>query len=274
MTLSAPPRSLGSSASSSPPRQPETPTTPPPRRPRGLVRALATGGLAAGLVLVGVTTADAHVHVHPDSTSSGSFSALTFRVPNESAKAGTVTVAVQLPTTTPFLSVSIRPVPGWTATATEAKLPQPVQSEGTTVTRAVRTVTWTARPGSQIAPGQYQEFAISVGPLPAPGVVLLPVDQTYSDGTVVRWDEPTPSSGEEPEHPAPALAVTAAVAGDDDGDAAPSPSPAAAGTAAASPARSDTPARVLAGAALLVALVAAALAGAGLRRRTTSGSPT
>ena len=46
-----------------------------------------------------------------------------------------------------------------------------------------------------------------------PGTVLLPATQTYSDGEVVRWDEPTPSSGEEPEHPAPALSTPSGATG-------------------------------------------------------------
>lgn len=186
--------------------------TPGPRPRRTTTRVGAVALLAVALSVAGAASASAHVRVHPDSTTSGSFSELTFRVPTESATAGTVKVEVQLPQDTPFLSVSTRPLTGWTATTTEAALPKPVESEGATITKAVRTVTWTAVKGTQVAPEQYQEFAMSVGPLPAPGTVLLPATQTYSDGEVVTWDQPTPASGEEPEHPAPALVVTAAAA--------------------------------------------------------------
>lgn len=242
-------------------------SAPPPvlRRPaHALLRLTATAALGAGLTVVGATAADAHVHVSPDSTAAGSYSALTFRVPDESATASTVKVAVQLPQQAPFLSVSTKPVSGWTVVATEAPLPEPVVSEGTTITRAVRTVTWTAERGSEIAPGQYQEFSVSVGPLPAPGTVLLPVVQTYSDGKVVRWDQPTPASGDEPENPAPALVVTASAA---EGS---TPSPAA---AAGSPSEADVAARLLAGAALAVALGALGLAVVGRRRGSATGRP-
>lgn len=253
------------------------PPTNPARLKRGrrrvsrlATRAAPALALGAALSVVNLAAADAHVHVRPDSTASGSYSALTFRVPNESSTAGTVKVAVQLPQDSPFLSVSLKPVPGWTGTAAEEKLPKPVESDGTTITKAVRTVTWTADKGSEIAPGQYQEFSMSVGPLAGPGTVLLPVAQSYSDGKVVNWDQPTPASGEEPENPAPELVVTAAAAGDGDhheASAAPSQTPAAGpGTAVAG--GSDGTARVLGGAALVVALAGLVVAVVGLRRRT------
>jgi hypothetical protein len=39
--------------------------------------------------------------------------------------------------------------------------------------------------------------------------------QTYSDGTVVHWDQPTPPGGAEAEYPAPTLALTGEPAGDE-----------------------------------------------------------
>jgi Domain of unkown function (DUF1775) len=59
-----------------------------------------------------------------------------------------------------------------------------------------------------IQPGQFDEFEVSVGPLPDDAdQILFPTLQTYQGGEVVRWiDEPLPS-GEEPEHPAPALTL-------------------------------------------------------------------
>jgi uncharacterized protein YcnI len=230
------------------------PPAPPRRRQRRVAPALA---LAAVLVVITAQAAAAHVRVHADSTEAGSFSQLTFRVPNESDTAGTVTVEVTLPQDTPLLSVSTKPLPGWTATVTEQPLPTPVTVEGTTLTRAPRTVTWQAQPGTRIDPGQYQDFDISAGPLPAAGEVALPAAQTYSDGTVVRWDQPTPAGGSEPEHPAPELVVTAAGGS-------------AGGTAATTGDHADPVARILAGASLVVALVGVVLAVTRRRTRMTS----
>ncbi|GAA3550590.1 hypothetical protein GCM10022197_01830 [Microlunatus spumicola] len=246
----------------------KTLTTPRP----SLLRAGAAVGLGA-LLLVPASYADAHVRVSADATTPGAFSALTFRVPNESATAGTVKVSVQLPQDTPFLYVSTRPVPGWRSATTEATLPKPVEAEGTTLTKAVRTVTWTAERGTRIEPGEYQEFAISVGPLPAAGTVLLPATQTYSDGEVVRWDQPTPAGGEEPEHPAPEL-VVAATSGSPGAAASPPAASAPAGDAGASTAttRPDGVARALGGAGLVLGLAALVVALLGARRRRT-GTP-
>src|SRR5699024_83855 len=112
-----------------------------------------------------------------------------------------------LPTDTPFSSVSYQPVPGWPAPVTTATLPEPVKTEHATITEAATKVVWTANANAAIAPGQLQQATITAGPVPATGTVLLPAHQTYSDGTVVDWDEPTPASGAEPEHPAPVLYI-------------------------------------------------------------------
>jgi hypothetical protein len=47
--------------------------------------------------------------------------------------------------------------------------------------------------------------------------MVFTATQTYSDGTVVEWDQPTPASGEEPEHPAPTLTIGPAVEGGEGG---------------------------------------------------------
>ena len=184
-----------------------------PARPRSRQLGVASplsALLSVSLLSVPAVAAQAHVSVHADSTAAGSFSQITFRVPNESPTTGTVKLQVQLPQDTPFPFVSVKPVPGWKVSVAQAPLPKPIENEGTTITKAARTVTWTAVKGTQIAPGEYQEFSISAGPLPDAEALTLPAVQTYSDGKVVRWNEPMPASGDEPEHPAPTLEVAAA----------------------------------------------------------------
>lgn len=159
------------------------------------------------LLLASPLAASAHVRVDPGQATPGSYTDLTFKVPTESATAGTVKLVVDLPTKTPFTSVSYLPLAGWTTTIDTEKLAKPVKTDDGTITEAPIRVTWTADRGVQVAPGQFQQFTISAGAVPDTGSVMLPTHQYYSDGTVVDWDQPTPASGDEPEHPAPTLYI-------------------------------------------------------------------
>jgi uncharacterized protein YcnI len=177
------------------------------RRKRTAIATATTLGIAAALALTAPLAASAHVRVTPDQATAGGYSVLTFRVPTESATASTVKLEVDFPTATPFSSVSYQPVPGWSAEVTTAKLAKPVKMNDATITEAVTKVVWTADAQAAIAPGQFQQFSVSAGPIPDTGKVELPTHQTYSDGSVVDWDQATPASGDEPEHPAPTLYI-------------------------------------------------------------------
>ncbi|MEN0128250.1 MAG: YcnI family protein [Brevundimonas sp.] len=170
--------------------------------------ATAVAGLALALLPAG--PASAHVRVIPESTAAGGWTVLTFRVPNEDDSATTTKVVLDLPTTTPLTHVGIRPVPGWTAEVQTATLATPVDVEGATITEAPSHVVFTASPEAAIGVGQFQEFELQVGPLPAEGTdLVIPAHQTYSDGTVVDWDQPATGDAE-PDRPAPELTITAA----------------------------------------------------------------
>lgn len=224
-------------------------------------KLLARGGVAAlatvALVLAVPLSAAAHVRVYPKQAVAGADDTLlTFSVPTESGSATTTRVVIDLPTATPFGDVSYQPVTGWTATVVDGRLPGPAKVDGTTVTEAPLRVVWTADPGTKLAGGQFQDFVLSVGPMPDTGRVAFPTTQTYSDGKVVSWTEATPASGAEPDHPAPLLYI----------DDAPPPTErlttGAVGVSAqpAASAADLTVVTVLAAAALVLAVLAAALA--------------
>jgi uncharacterized protein YcnI len=172
------------------------------RRRTGLVLLVAVAA-----TLAAAPAASAHVSVSSPDASAGGLGKLVFRVPTESETASTVKLTVTLPTDTPFAEVSAKSLPGWSIATTEKHLDKPITTdEGFTLTKAVSSVTWTAEKGHGIAPGQFNEFELSVGPFPkGRGSISLPTRQTYSDGSVVTWDQPTPASGKEPEHPVPTL---------------------------------------------------------------------
>lgn len=201
---------------------------------RRTLKSVSVAAIAAGMLAAGAAAASAHVHVDPESTTAGGYTHLTFSVPNESATAKTSKLEVALPTDTPFNSVSVKPMDGWTAQVVTADLPKPVTVNGATVTKAPSSVVWTADAAHQIGQNEYQTFSISVGVLPDAGTTItLPATQTYTDGTVVAWDQKTVEGQDEPEHPAPSFVTTAKDADDASGHhAAATPAPAAATTPA------------------------------------------
>jgi uncharacterized protein YcnI len=163
---------------------------------------------AATLVAVTALPAAAHVSLSPDSSPKGATAELTFRVPNEESNATTTTLQVQLPTAHPIAQVLPRQIPGWTVTVKTTALTKPLKTDDGTFTTAVSEIDWT---GGSIPVGQYQDFQISVDPLPADtGQLVFKAVQTYSNGDIVRWIDLTEPGQPEPEHPAPVLTLTAA----------------------------------------------------------------
>ena len=221
--------------------------------------------VAGGLTLALAVPASAHVTVNPSTATPGGYAKVTFRVPNESDTASTTKLEVNLPADKPVASVSVRPVPGWTAVAVKSKLATPIKAHDTEITEAVSKITWTADANSAIKPGTFQEFDVSLGPLPDSGQMVFKALQTYSDGAIVRWiDEPT-TDGTEPEHPAPVLKIAAATAP----AAAPATAPESSGESS-----SGTDAYGIAGlVAGLIALVLALLAFQRAGRKPEHASP-
>ncbi|GAA3535669.1 YcnI family protein [Amycolatopsis ultiminotia] len=225
---------------------------------------LAATVAATGLLGAGIASAHVTANVYGEQPSKGGYGTIFFRVPNEDAKLGTVKLEVDLKPEYGIGSLRTKPIPGWTAEITKSPLAQPVTTaSGTKITEAVTKVVWTAQAGTKIGLNEFQEFEISGGPLPADvGQLEFPAIQTYEGGKVVSWNEQTPPSGEEPEHPAPTVQLAAEET--EGGHAATTES----GTDTAAAASSDTTARWLGGAGLVVgALGLGAGAGAVLRSR-------
>jgi uncharacterized protein YcnI len=166
---------------------------------------------AAVPVLLIAGAASAHVTVSADDATQGGYAKVTFRVPNETDNTTTTKLQVFFPQSQPLASVSIQPHPGWSYRVKTTKLADPISSDDGQVTQAVSEVDWTAdSKASGIKPGEFDEFDVSAGPLPKATSMVFKALQTYSDGTVVRWIDPSTPGGPEPEHPAPTLALSPA----------------------------------------------------------------
>jgi uncharacterized protein YcnI len=189
---------------------------------RGRTRAIVVAAVTATALLALAAPAWAHITVTPGTAQAGSAAELTFRVPNEEAKANVTQLQMQIPTGHPIAQLLVKPVPGWTITVKSVTLPKPVTTDDGTFSTAVSEVTWA---GGIIAPGQFQDFSVSADPLPD-GVSQLAFKaiQTYSNGDVVRWIDLPQAGQPAPEHPAPILGLTPAGAGSGTGTSA-SPQP-------------------------------------------------
>ena len=152
-----------------------------------------TIGLAVVLLVLLAAPASAHVEANPGTVEAGEGAAITFRVPNETTDANTTSVEIFLPEGAKFEFVQVKPLAGWQHTETKS---------GDNITA----VKWS---GGKIAPGEYEEFSLSFGPVEA-GTLVFKALQTYDSGEVVRWIDPTVEGQEEPEHPAPTVTVTKA----------------------------------------------------------------
>ena len=243
---------------------------------RPLLRLAVVAGAAAATVGLTALPALAHVTVSSPGATQGGYGVLTFRVPTESDTASTTGLKVQFPADQPLTSLRVKPKAGWTYTITRAKLDTPIESHGRQVTDYPSVVEWKATAGG-VKPTEFEEFQVSVGPLPEAAEMTFKAIQAYGDGSVVSWIEETPEGGDEPEHPAPTL--TLAAAGTEAAGTQPAAGEVASGTAAE--ASGDAPSRgsvvgayVVGGVGLAVGLAGLALAAAARRgRATVGGSP-
>ena len=234
--------------------------------------ALAAGSALAVLAVAG--PASAHVTVGPNTApKGGSDVELTFRVPNEEAQANTTQVEVDFPTDKPITGVLPEPAPGWTVKVDDLTLTTPIKTDDGTVTQVVQRVTWS---GGQLAPGQYQGFRVMLGSLPDNADSLtFKALQTYSNGDVVRWIDVRQPGQPEPDHPAPVLTLTAAASSANSSTDAPAAAPTntapTTNTATATTAKtSDSTARGLGIAGIVVGVLGLAAGAFGLsaaRRR-------
>ncbi|MCH9736160.1 MAG: DUF1775 domain-containing protein, partial [Actinomycetia bacterium] len=96
---------------------------------------------------------------------------------------------------------------GWSIDIEKRTIPPIYKDDGTPVTEVVDSVTWTAE-GAGIAPGQFGQFALDVGPLPDAPTLALPTVQTFSDGTAKDWTQ-LASESDDPKFPVPTVTIGA-----------------------------------------------------------------
>ena len=218
------------------------------------IGAMAAMGFATEMVALAPSASARVVVTSPDAKPGAESATLVFTVPNVSEKYGTIQIQIDLSHGTPFTQVRAQQLPGWSVRKTATPLPEPVRVDGRRIDQAVTAVNWIAS-GTGIRPGEFQEFRLSVGPLPKFGPLVLPVLQWYSNHTTVQWGQIVRPDGDQPRHPAPVLQIGSIKA--------PAPAPVAAPSASPSSAADSADhadlAKVLAGIGLALSLVVVAV---------------
>lgn len=167
-------------------------------------RRIAFVASCAAALLAPVTPVLAHVGVNPNEAPKGGRTKIAFRVPSETEGVATVRFEVTVPTDPPIQSVRTRAIPGWKITTEKAHLATPIEANGRQITEVVSRIVWEGR----IEGGQFEEFEVTLGPLPKTDKVVFKAVQTMSNGEVVNWIDEAVAGQAEPEHPAPVVTLT------------------------------------------------------------------
>jgi uncharacterized protein YcnI len=161
-----------------------------------MIRKLVTvGAIITGVVALMAGPAFAHVEIERDGdVSNEGLVVAILKVPNEETDAGTNKIALVFPATPGLTTAQPQLIDGWTFNVEKDAAGNVTQ------------VVWT---GGPLTGDAEIELPLTIGTIPdGTATVDFKALQTYDNGTEVRWIEPTPAGGEEPEHPAPVLTVT------------------------------------------------------------------
>jgi uncharacterized protein len=162
--------------------------------------------LATCAALALPASAAAHVSIHPNTVPAGAFATLDVRVPGEQEGAYVKRIDVLFPAG--FIGVAYERIAGWSTRVIERKLATPIQTDNGSIDTEVSQIVWTwTGPLGKVDNGQFVDFPLSVAiPDAAAGRALeLRTVQSYSNGQVVRWIDPSLQA----EHPSPRINVTA-----------------------------------------------------------------
>lgn len=163
-------------------------------KPSPLVRIVWAITVAGALALIVPAVAAAHARVSPAVSVSGKLQLYSLAVPTE--KSGLTTSQIVMTVPSGFGIDSFAPPPsGW-----KMQVAQTGSGNGATITK----VTWT---GGHTPTGEDSLFQFLAQPASAHSYTL-PVQQTYSDGSIVNWSGPESAAA-----PAPTIDVVSSLGG-------------------------------------------------------------
>lgn len=137
-------------------------------------RSLIVAGLITSFMLLGVGSIQAHVVVRPKEALTAAFQTFTIGVPNEK-EIPTIGMRLVMPEGLNHVSPNVKP--GW-----KIEIKKTGEGEEAKVTEVI----WS---GGSVPAGQRDEFLFSAQAPASPTTLQWKAYQTYSDGTVVAWDQ-------------------------------------------------------------------------------------
>ncbi len=148
---------------------------------------------AAAAALAAAAGASAHARMNPAISLARELQLYSLAIPTEKANATTTKIVLTLPKN--FSIDSFVPSPGWRRVE---------QQTGSGEDAVITRVTWT---GGHVPTAEDSLFQFLARPAKA-GTYTFPVQQTYSDGSIVNWADP-----ETGQDPAPTIRVVCSVGG-------------------------------------------------------------
>lgn len=223
-----------------------------------LVRATTAMLVVATGMLLLAPSAAARVSIVPDQAIGGDTETFAFRLANERLDTPSTRLELIFPQDIPIAYAKVDPAPGWKVTINPRPLNPPAKMGDKVVNQVVGSMVFE---GGSVAPHQFDQFMVTLGPLPKDGRLVFESIQTFANGAVERLATPPAPGQTSPAAPVITIGDTAAAA-------AAAPAPAAsgdqnddAGTALAVPGQTNTTAPAESGGAPLGLLwVALALA--------------
>jgi uncharacterized protein YcnI len=158
-----------------------------------MTKRLSVLAAAAAAALAVAASASAHAHVSPPVALSGQTQSFTLAVPTE--KEGATTTQIVFTPPAGFDIDSFTPAPGWKRTVSQSG-----SGEDATITK----VTWS---GGHVPTEEDSTFQF-LARAESNKTYSFDVQQTYSDGTVVNWNEP-----ESGDSPAPTIKAVSSLGG-------------------------------------------------------------
>lgn len=156
-----------------------------------VLAAMATTAFVLMVCLLAVSpVASARVTIVPGTAQGGDTETFAVRLANERPDTSTTWLELTFPADAPIPLVEVAPAQGWTSTVTMRPLDPPVTVGDRVFNEAVASIVWE---GGRIAPGHFEQFLVTVNPLPPTGPLVFGVTQGYRDGTVDRWTDPAPN---------------------------------------------------------------------------------